>query len=93
MASKGGARPGAGRKTNAKKMLEAGFVAPFFSLDLQERHWKKFLNSKDEKIALDATKYLTDRIYGKARQAVELSGQNGEPIKSEHRIVFVDAKR
>ena len=32
-----------------------------------------FLESEDERIALDATKYLTDRLYGKAPQSVDLN--------------------
>lgn len=75
MAGKGGARPGAGRKTNAVKALASGFVANFFGSGEQERLWKSMLASKDERIRLDAAKYLTDRLYGKAPQALELSGE------------------
>lgn len=75
MAGKGGARPGAGRKTNKVKALAAGFVADFFNLPAQEKLWKSMLASDDEKIRLDAGKYLTDRLYGKAAQSVELSGE------------------
>lgn len=89
MAGNGGARPGAGRKSNAVKMLEAGFAAPFFGPDVQERQWRKFLNSEDEKIALDATKYLTDRVYGKAKQAVEVTGEDGGPIHTAISVTFV----
>ena len=73
MAGKGGVRPGAGRKTNAVKALAAGFVADFFGLGEQEKLWKSMLTSDDEKIRLDAGKYLTDRLYGKAPQAVDLT--------------------
>jgi hypothetical protein len=76
---RGGVRPGSGRKTNASKLLEAGFVATWFTHEFQETKWKSFLSSKDEKIALDATKYLTDRLYGKAALTVtaEHSGNVG----------------
>jgi hypothetical protein len=37
--------------------------------------------SKDETICLAATKDALDRIYGKAAQAVELTGENGIPLK------------
>lgn len=71
MAGTGGKRPGAGRKSNAKRLLEAGFVCRAFGPDLQERVWKSMLQSSDERIVLEAAKYLTDRVYGKAPQAVE----------------------
>jgi len=34
----------------------------------------------DIRYRLDAAKYLADRAYGKAAQAVELSGKDGAPI-------------
>lgn len=71
MAGKGGRTPGSGRKSNAQKLLEAGFVAPFFGEQEQARVWKSMLASEDEKIVLDTAKYLTDRIYGKAPQSVD----------------------
>lgn len=37
--------------------------------------------SKSPKIRLDAAKYLADRAYGKAPQAVQLSGEEGGPIR------------
>lgn len=92
MAGKGGKREGAGRKSNKVKLLHAEFAAPFFGPVKQATLWKKYLNSSDERVSLDAAKYLTDRLYGKARQAVELSGQGGGPILSEHKIVFIDGK-
>ena len=38
---------------------------PIKILVSQEIKWKSFLNSEDEKIALDACKYLSDRLFGK----------------------------
>lgn len=73
MAGNGGKRLGAGRKTNAAKALAAGFVAEYFDSSEQEKLWKSMLRSDDEKIRLDAGKYLTDRLYGKAPQAVEMN--------------------
>jgi hypothetical protein len=72
MAGTGGFRKGAGRKSNASRLVEAGFVASWFTSDFQEIKWKSFLESDDERIALDATKYLTDRLFGKAPQSVVL---------------------
>jgi len=54
-------------------MIEAGFVAPWFTADFQEIKWKSFIDSDDERIALDATKYLTDRLYGKAAHSLDLT--------------------
>lgn len=80
MAGKGGYRPGAGRKSNAKKLVEAGFVADYFSRELQDKTWKSLLSSEDEGIVLQAAKYLTDRLYGKPIEKKELSGPDGAPI-------------
>ena len=77
MAGTGGFRKGAGRKSNASKLMEAGFVASWFTAEFQEIKWKSFLESEDERIALDATKYLTDRLFGKAPQSVALKHSGG----------------
>jgi hypothetical protein len=84
MAGRGGFRNGAGRKSKASKLIEAGFVADWFTADYQQIKWKSFLESKDERIALDATKYLSDRLYGKASQAMTLSGDAVEPLIVRH---------
>ena len=80
MAGTGGKRAGAGRKSNAKKLLEAGFVCRAFSPEVQESTWKSLLRSEDENIVLGAAKYLTDRLYGKAIEKKELSGPDGSAI-------------
>ena len=90
--NRGGKRPGSGRKSNAEKLLQAGFVAPWFTVDFQETKWKSFVASDDEKIALDAMKYLTDRIHGKAKQAIEQSGPDGGPIEASLTVTFVKTK-
>jgi hypothetical protein len=84
MAERGGFRKGAGRKSNASKLIEAGFVADWFTADYQQIKWKSFLESEDERIALDATKYLTDRLFGKATQALTHSGDANEPLVVRH---------
>ena len=83
MAGRGGKRKGAGRKSNASKLLEAGFLAPWFTAEFQEIKWKSFIESNDPRIALDATKYLTDRLYGKAANSLDLnhSGKDGGPLE------------
>lgn len=77
---KGGKRPGAGRKSNAKKLLEAGFNCEFFGPAVQSSTWKSMLASRDENIVLKAAIYLTDRLYGKPLQQTELSGPDGGAI-------------
>lgn len=92
---KGGARTGAGRKSKAELLLDAQAhakaVAGFFTLDVQESTWRELLNSSDEQIRLKALCYLTDKMYGKAHQSVALTGADGGPVQSEHRIMFLSA--
>src|SRR5271170_3674906 len=73
MAGRGGVRRGAGRKSKASRLIEAGFVASWFTSEFQEIKWKSLVNSDDERVSLDAIKYLTDRIFGKASQALAVS--------------------
>ncbi len=77
MAGRGGIRKNAGRKSNASKLIEAGFVASWFTAEFQEIKWKSLVNSEDERISLDAIRYLSDRLYGKAPQSLDLN-HNGE---------------
>jgi hypothetical protein len=72
MAAKGGKRPGAGRKSFAQKALELKFACKAFSPDVQESTWNRLLASKDEHVVFKVASYLTDRIYGKAQQSVDL---------------------
>jgi len=52
-------------------------------------YWGKYLNSHDERISLDAWKYLNDRAYGKAQQAVTVSGDDEKPLGFRVEIVHV----
>lgn len=79
MGKNGGKRSGAGRKTNAVKLLEAGFACKYFGAIEQEKLWKSLLSSDDENIQLNAAKYLCDRLYGKSAQAVDMTTK-GEAI-------------
>jgi hypothetical protein len=74
MATRGGARVGAGRKSNAQRLLEAGFTFKAFTPELQQSKWNQLLNSKDENIVLKAITYLTNRIYGMPKQPIETDG-------------------
>jgi hypothetical protein len=42
-----GYRKSPGRKSNASKLLEAEFVASWFTPEFQEIKWKSFLESED----------------------------------------------
>ena len=75
MASWGGKRNNSGRKTKAAKLLEVGFMAEWFTTELQEIKWREFLGSDDERVKLEATKYLTNRIYGMPQQEIKNSGE------------------
>jgi hypothetical protein len=86
---RGGYRKGAGRKSKASKLIQAGFVANWFTDEFQEIKWKSLANSSDERIAIEAMKYLSDRLYGKAKQAVEHSGPEGGPIRAAVTVEFV----
>lgn len=83
-AGKGGKRVGAGRKPNVIKQLGNDIFGECFSPEKQKRLWESMLRSEDERIRLDAGKYLTDRLYGKAHQAVDLnhSGEMGLVLKN-----------
>ncbi|MFP5233919.1 MAG: hypothetical protein ACLGQX_15040 [Acidobacteriota bacterium] len=78
MAGKGGKRPGAGRKPSTIKGIAKRLPRESAEVLLAEINanskWVTLANSDDERIQLETLKYLTDRAYGKARQAIEASG-------------------
>lgn len=85
----GGPRKNAGRKSKAELLLTAGFAAPWFTAEFQKSKWEQLVASDDERIAIDAMKYLTDRIHGKAKQQMEVTGSEGGPIRSTVTVEFV----
>jgi hypothetical protein len=82
MAGKGGRRPGAGRKPSTIKGIAKKLPKESAELLLTEINanskWVTLANSGDERIQLETLKYLTDRAYGKARQAIQAT-VNGDP--------------
>jgi hypothetical protein len=86
MAGTGGFRKGAGRKSNASKLMEAGFVANWFTAEFQRIKWESLVNSKDERVSLDAMKYLSDRLFGKPHQAVDLNHSGEIDLRRAERI-------
>jgi hypothetical protein len=74
---RGGKRPGAGRKPNLAKRL--GTHKPMEAAEILALHdvaakWDYLLNNPDPSVVADALKYLTDRVFGRPRQAVDVSG-------------------
>ena len=86
MAGRGGVRRGAGRKSKASKLIEAGFVAGWFTAEYQKIKWESLANSKDERVSLDAMKYLSDRLFGKAPQSVALNHSGAIDLDLAERI-------
>jgi hypothetical protein len=91
MTIKGGKRAGAGRKPSTIKGIARKLPRESAELILAEikanRKWIELANSEDERIVLDVMKYMTDRAYGKAAQAMELSGPEGGAIEVVKRVV------
>lgn len=86
----GGKREGAGRKAHGIKGLAKHLPQDIAGLVLVEiqahKKWLQLANSTDEKIQLDTMKYLTDRAYGKAKQAIDLAADVSAEVV--HRVVF-----
>lgn len=83
--TKGGKRAGAGRKPStlsgiAKKLPRESAELILSEIKAQSK-WVKLAGSEDERIVLDTLKYLTDRAYGKAPQAMEHTGKDGEKLE------------
>ena len=94
--SKGGKRPGAGRKPSTLKGIARKLPKEIAEILLAEinahQKWLDLADSKDERIVLDTLKYLSDRAYGKAPQAMEVTGPQGGPIQAAITVEFVKAK-
>lgn len=81
----GGARPGAGRKSNAVKLLERKAaleaMAGWLTVPLQNSIWRDLLNDEDPNVRLQAIRYLSDQMYGKAGQSMALTDGEGGPLQ------------
>jgi hypothetical protein len=88
--SRGGKREGAGRRPGARTEAQQAAIdvakQVLDELD-QVAVWKKLCQSKNEKIALGALQYLTDRAHGKARQVI--AGDSEAPVTAN--LILVDA--
>ena len=72
---KGGRREGAGRPKGSlgkKKLATKDIAYEILRAEDEQKAWSELLHSKDERIRFESRKYLTDRAYGKAPQAIEL---------------------
>lgn len=78
MATKGGLRPGAGRKPKAieehTRKVKQNFAASILSDELEKRMWTQALQSMSEKVSLDALKAMSEFKHGKAKQSIDLDG-------------------
>lgn len=88
MGTRGGPRPGSGRKSKAE---EAGLNELIDSVWPEEKK-RKFFESLVRRAMngnMFAAKLLLEHRYGKPRQRVELGGANGQPIP----ITVIEAVR
>jgi hypothetical protein len=79
-----------GRPTTAELMAKRASAAEVLGSVNQQRMWRRFLESPDDKIALDAWKYLNDRVYGKPKQAMQLAREGGSEVQFRVIRVGVD---
>lgn len=93
MAGKGGKTPGAGRKPSTIKGILRNLPKDTAALILAEidagKKWVSLAHSEDEAIVFKTLAYLTDRAFGKAKQAVEVTGEEGGPIKTSLTVTFI----
>lgn len=90
MAVRGGKRIGAGRKPLAKSILQKDISAEILAQANPRAIWNRILNSKDDRVVADAVKYLSDRVWGKAGQPIQLSG--AVDISDPGRTALTDAE-
>jgi hypothetical protein len=68
---RGGRRPGAGRKVKRIKTLvkrcDRVTAAMVLAAVDEQSKWRQFINSNDERIALDAIKFLTQMRDGRPK--------------------------
>jgi hypothetical protein len=72
---KGGARPGAGRPPKPKVTVKKASAETILAAVDEKELWTELLNSDNEKIRLEALRYLTDRRDGKPCESVMMRGE------------------
>lgn len=88
---RGGARPGAGRPKGRKdaKTLEIEAAAREMGRDALKALLKVAQHSKDDKARVLAANAILERGYGKPKQPIEHSGEEGGPMEMHitHEII------
>lgn len=90
----GGKRPNSGRKkgTPNKVSLEIKAVAQQYGEQAIHLLANLMITSDSHQAQIAAAKELLDRGYGKATQATEISGKDGEPLGYTFEVVRVGSK-
>lgn len=85
MAGTGGKRPGAGRPKGRPNKIAADVraLAQEYGADAIDKLAKLMNEAESEQAQIAAAKELLDRGYGRAPQALELTGANGGPITTK----------
>lgn len=86
----GGARLGAGRPPKPQVLVRKALATDILAAVDEVALWQGLLWSENEKIRLEALKYLTDRRDGKAPQSVTL---NAGPRPQEPVVMTFDFTR
>ena len=83
---KGGPSPNPGGRPKASTALKQALEALADGVDTK---LGRLLDSGDERVALDAIKFLIDHVKGKARQ--EITGEDGGAIKVDASAGLLEA--
>ena len=86
MASRSGEKKKPIRKPTQRrrKALDRVTAAEILATQDECKLWDRMLNCDDDRLALDALKYLTDRRDGKSYQAANPSSEDEAPIQVDH---------
>ena len=80
---RGGRRPGAGRKVKRIKSLarrcDKVTAAMILAVVDEQSRWLQFIESEDERVALDAMKFLTQMRDGRPKQPVDMNDARERP--------------
>lgn len=89
MSNRGGKRPGAGRPPMAVTEAKRSFYNSLLTTQEKSERWRTFLFSEDERVAMNALIYVTDREEGKPAQSLKHSGPEGDdPV----RVILIGSK-
>ncbi len=83
---RGGKREGSGRKPKTIKIVRKVMAEAVLAGIDETAAWRKLLQSKDERIALESLKYLTNRRDGLPAQSIALKDETPQrqPLASEY---------